>query len=162
MKKAYRGQKKLGELTASVAMPAAQRYGMAMFKIITNWSYIVGVELSEHTTPKGLLFQPGKTTAGVLQIEVENPGFSLELQASELVIVQKIATFFGYQAIDKIKVSIARTRKPNLKTTVPIDGRQQISQLHNKTIHSNITKIEDEELRHALESLAKQSFSVDE
>ena len=162
MKKAYRGQKKLGELTASVAMPSAQRYGMAMFKIITNWSHIVGAELSEHTTPKGLLFQPGKTTAGVLQIEVENPGFSLELQASESVIVQKIATFFGYQAIDKIKVSIARTRKPSLKTASPIEQRQHISQLHENTIRSNIDKIEDEELRRVLESLAEQSFLVDE
>jgi len=163
MRKEYRGRRKLGDLTEVAVMPAAEKHGFAMFKILSNWPHIVGEFLAQHCTPKGLQFPSNQTVKGVLLIEVENPGFSLELQASERIIVQKIATFFGYQAIDKIRVEISRTRKKTVKLEPDdIVLKQTVSFEQEEDILSNLGNIEDDLLRDMLASIAQNSFTSDE
>lgn len=160
MNKEYRGRRKLGELAEMAIMPVAKRHGLVMFKILSNWSSIVGELLAKHTSPKSLTFPNNKTANGVLHISVENPGFSLELQASERLIIQKISTFFGYQAVDRIKVEISLIRKMPIKSEpVAVIFKQSLPPEQISEVAVAINDVEDDSLKNLLAEIAKNSFT---
>ncbi|MDE3060626.1 MAG: DUF721 domain-containing protein, partial [Pseudomonadota bacterium] len=84
---------------------------------------------------------------GTLAIAVEN-GFSLEFQHMQPVILERMATYFGYQAITRIV--IARTFEVS-ETPPPAPAKKIPSR--NRTVITEA--IDDGELREALQSLAE-------
>lgn len=160
MLRKYTGQKKLSELTEVATLPSARKHGFAIFKIVTNWPNIVGDFLSIHSTPKSLQFPFNSSSKGVLYISVENPGFSLEIQASEIIILQKISSFFGYKAVDRIVVEISRSRKKISSNTQKSHSKTVISSNENSEMERIIESVEDEKLKEALASISKYSFDT--
>lgn len=160
MLRKYTGQKKLSELTEVATLPSARKHGFAIFKIVTNWPNIVGDFLSIHSTPKSLQFPFNSSSKGVLYISVENPGFSLEIQASEIIILQKISSFFGYKAVDRIVVEIARSRKKTSSNTQKAYPKTVISSNEKSEMERTIYSVEDEKLKEVLASISKYSFDT--
>jgi hypothetical protein len=159
MQNNFRGKRKLAELLETAMMPSAQNHSTFMFKILKNWPDIVGESLAKNSTPAKLIFPSNESRRGVLQIMVENPGFSLELQARERFIIQRISTYFGYQAVDRIKVEISRQRKKIATPAVdqPAD-KIKISHDDRQMIVTSIHKIKDDKLRELLEEIIDNSF----
>ena len=129
--------------------PLLKSQGLAGTKVLTEWASIVGPQLSRRTMPEKLSFPKGKKTGGTLTIAVEN-GFATELQHMQPLIIERLAGYFGYQAVTRISLSptwlpmgFEKPQPPAAKPVLPADCR------------SLTEEVKDPELREALDSLAK-------
>jgi hypothetical protein len=150
------GLRKVGLIIEGVTKPVFKAHGFANQKLITYWPQIVGESLARFTIPQKISFPPNQTRSGVLYIGVTNPGLSLEIQAQESRIVEKISTFFGYQAVTRIRINIARfnTKEEVLESAPKI----ALSHQEHKNIMQEIDSVNDAELKEKLKSLAASLF----
>jgi hypothetical protein len=137
-----------------VAKPLYKHKGLINYKIMTHWNEIVGVRFAKICIPVGVYFPDEKHVNGTLAIEVENPGFGLEIQANQMIVVERMANYFGYRAISKIKINIATKRKSKLESAnVPkIVTQKQIS---NQEVKKALSDVKDREIREILENIIK-------
>lgn len=139
--------KTLSACIEPVTKPVLKTQGLAGSRIISEWPAIVGAQLSSHCQPQKLSFPAGKKTDGTLSIAVEN-GFAPELQHMQPLILERLATYFGYKAVSRITIAhtyAPQTQKPPEPMPKPL-SKASISLTEN---------IEDEELRAALSNMAK-------
>lgn len=78
-----------------------RKHGFAEHRILTQWSDVVGSDLARHSAPLKITYV-GQNKAATLHVSVAGAR-ALELQHLQPVILERIATYFGYQAIGKIK-----------------------------------------------------------
>jgi hypothetical protein len=100
--------KKLDVALADAMKPACQKYGFITYQIIANWRQIVGEHMAAISFPMEIIFEPNQKINGTLVIGTKNPGFALEIQASQEIILSKLATYFGYKAISRMKMKISK------------------------------------------------------
>lgn len=138
--------KVLGEEINRIVKPVYQQNGFSEHRLLTEWVNVVGADLARYSVPKKLVFPKGKRDQGTLHIGVF-PGRALELQHMLPVILERIASYFGYNAVQKLVFMQDATAKPALKKK-------------NKAIAADTTQMkqavagcEDEALRNALASL---------
>ena len=82
-----------------------RKKGFATAEIINDWALIVDDEmLSKYSNPLKITYPVGKQTEGTLHVEVAGP-MAMELEQRKEEIISKIASYFGYKAIENIKVS---------------------------------------------------------
>lgn len=95
--------KTLLECIERVAKPAFKKHGFAQARLLTQWGEIVGPLLARHSLPTHLRFPAGEHANGQLSVRVES-AFALEFQHLEPVILEKIATYFGYRAVTRLRI----------------------------------------------------------
>lgn len=141
--------KTLAQCVEQLTRPALKVQGLAGTRLITEWSQVVGEALARRCVPEKISFPVGKTTGGTLTIAVEN-GFSTELQYLQPMIMERLASYFGYKAVSRIVISHSylptheeSPQAPQTRPTLPADSINQAD------------GITDPELREALQSLAK-------
>lgn len=127
--------------------PILKQNGLAGTRILTEWAAIVGPQLASHTLPEKLSFPKGKKNGGTLVISTEN-GFATELQHMQPVILERLAAYFGYQAISRITISHSWTHAPKPEKPAPKPTLPK----HAATLAENVA---DDELKAALTSLAQ-------
>ena len=99
-------QRGAGDLqsVAKSIMPLARsilgKKGFVEVDILTDWSGIVGEELAAYTLPQKIDFKPNQKNNGILHLMVPSGAFALEIQHREKFILQKINTYFGYNAAE--------------------------------------------------------------
>jgi hypothetical protein len=140
--------KTLSECIVPITKPVFKMHGLAGTRIITEWRSIVGGNLADHCIPQKLSFPAGKKTGGTLSISVEN-GYATELQHMQPVILERLATYFGYKAVTRITIS--HTYAPEAKTPA---ASITFESLPPDCIKLTET-VEDKELQAALASIAK-------
>ena len=140
--------KQVGGLIEPLTRPLLKSKGLAGSRILTEWKQIVGEALAEHSMPEKLSFPPGKKTGGTLVISVES-GFAIQLQYMQPVLLEKLATYFGYKAVDRI--TIAHTYVPATPQKKPEPPK---ATLPNTSVLIT-DDVVDDELREALRSLAQ-------
>lgn len=93
---------------AKSIMPLARtmlgKKGFVEIDILTNWTAIVGEELANYSLPQKIDFKRGQKNDGILHLIVPSGAFALEIQHREKFILQKINTFFGYNAVSGLKI----------------------------------------------------------
>ncbi len=102
----------LAAAVAKVAKPALRRRGLAAGRVVADWPEIVGAELAAQCLPERLVSggpehgatgHGGSKQGGVLHIRVAGP-LATELQHLEPLVVEKINTYFGYRAVDRLRL----------------------------------------------------------
>lgn len=141
--------KTLSQCIEPITRPAFKTQGLAGSRIISEWQSIVGDKLANHCIPQKLSFSAGKKTDGTLSIAVEN-GFAPELQHMQPVILERLATYFGYKAVARVNISHTYTPESE-KPPSPSPRKVTLS----KDCINIAESIEDEELRAALTSIAR-------
>jgi hypothetical protein len=141
--------KTLAQCVEPITRPVLKAQGLAGSRILTEWPSIVGKKLAAHSSPEKLHFAAGKKTDGTLVISVEN-GFAPEIQHQQPMILERLAAYFGYQAVSRISIShtyqpLRKESKPNKKKAPPLP----------ESIASEAAAVEDPELRETLQSFAK-------
>ena len=130
--------------------------------IIKNWERIVGEDLAEISVPQKIDFKKGSRDEGVLTLMVVSGGFALELSQNERVIVEKINTYFGYKAVEKIK--IMQTGTADFFKTGPkfadIEKKKLVTQKEQNYIDGITKDVESEELKNRLASLAEKVMAT--
>ncbi len=119
-------------------------------RIITDWEKIVGEFMAGLSIPRKLVFQKDKTNNATLHVEVANSSIATEMSYMEILIIEKIATYFGYKAVSRLKIS------QNLKAPIVLK-KQKVVSVKKVDLPENlkniIAGIEDDNLKTALSNL---------
>lgn len=146
------GLRALGSLITRPTPSGMNNRGYVQPEIISLWKEIVTPELAKEAVPQKLAFPRGKRSGGTLRIRAPAP-LATELQHKESMLLDRINSFFGYKAVEKIIIihgnpidaspghKRTKTRPLDLETT--------------KKIESMTLNIQHGELRKALTALGK-------
>jgi hypothetical protein len=145
------GLRRLPDLLSSLLDPAARRRGLAEAKLLTEWPSVVGPELAARCQPIRL----GKGTdraGGVLVLHVAGAA-ALELQHSEVQVLERINGFFGYPAVARLRLIQAppsrRSSRPGPRVDRPVSAADEFE------VKEAVQAIRDPGLRTALADLGR-------
>ena len=100
----------LNDLTSisAVTMPITKQLlgarGMMQADLLTVWNTIVGTDMAAYSLPQKLVFPKNSRTDGCLTIMVPTGAFAMEISQNEQQIIDKINAYFGYPAINKLRI----------------------------------------------------------
>jgi len=72
--------------------------------LITQWPDIVGAQMAHHCQPQKIVFSRDGATGGTLHLKADSGAFATQLQHQEPQVVERVNSFFGYKAIDRIRL----------------------------------------------------------
>ncbi len=93
----------LGFSIGKAANKALRQRGFAVAEVLTRWPAIVGEQLARHSSPERLTFPTGKPDGATLRLRVA-AGFAPEVQHLAPLIIERLNTFYGYRAVDRLKI----------------------------------------------------------
>jgi hypothetical protein len=148
------GTQLLGDMVARATRPALKKRGFAEERLLLEWNKIVGDEFAHRTAPQKLAHDRHGKQAAVLHIICE-PAWAIELQYFEPVILEKIASYFGYRAVERLHI----TQHPLPKSAKPAQIKDTSQIALDAATKQQLGHIQDPELRHALQRLAQSRQS---
>jgi hypothetical protein len=117
------GSRAIGAFVPGLTKKAFEKYGFSAATLITDWATIVGKDLAVYTAPERLKWpksveayddtatdakgRPGAT----LDLRVE-PARALEVEYRRRQIAERINAYFGYRAVEKIRLLQAPIERP--------------------------------------------------
>ena len=134
-------------------LPFAQKLlgnkGFIEVDILTQWEKIVGTELARYSFPQKIDFKKGQKNNGILYLGVPAGAFALEIQHKSKYIIDKINTYFGYNAVSEIRIiqnssllpQEASSPKPKPQTNLSPEEKNYISELANGINNPNLKNI---------------------
>ena len=146
------GLRALGSLITQSTQFGINNRGYVQPEIISLWEEIVNPELAKEAVPQKLIFPRGRRSGGTLRIRAPAP-LATELQHKETLLLDRINSFFGYKAVEKIIIIHG-----NPIDASPSHERAKITPLDSETtkkIESMTLNIQHGELRKALTALGK-------
>lgn len=105
----------LAKIVSRVIKPVMRKHGFYDVDIINDWSYIVGPEWAKFSIPQKLSFSPHSRKSGTLHVRV-SPGANVLLKHIEPEIIDRVNTYFGYEAVKQLKIihsDVAIDNKPS-------------------------------------------------
>ncbi|MBX2832847.1 MAG: DUF721 domain-containing protein [Rhodospirillales bacterium] len=146
------GLRNVAPLVGNLTRPLVRKRGFFQTEIILHWAEIVGRDLEQFTMPVKYTPPRGENAGGgTLVIRVTGP-VAIELQHRMPQIIDRVNTYFGYRAVERIKMmqgDISRPERTVHRPTVVPEGNIT----HASEI--NISKIEDPHLREVLTRLGR-------
>ena len=94
--------KHIKDILGKVIKPITKKHRFSV-QLIMNWEEVIGRKFSLLCKPLKVFRHQGINSIGVLSIAV-NPGYSLLVMHSKDIIIDKINTYLGYEAIHEIKI----------------------------------------------------------
>ena len=91
--------KHVSALLERITQPATRKRGFAEHRLLADWVKIIGPELATHAIPQKIVHN--QQSGGCLHIIVE-PAWAMEVHYMEPLILERIATFFGYRSITRL------------------------------------------------------------
>ncbi len=137
--------RRMPDLLGRLLGPAAKRRGLAEARLLTDWARIIGPEIAKHCQPVGL------TRDGLLQLHVSGNA-ALEVQHSELQIVERINMFFGRPTVTRLRLRQAPRPRRTLIDRAP-PPLKPLSSEEQEVITKTVETVADPDLRKALEAL---------
>ena len=150
-----------GDLTNinNVMQPLLRRMlgkkAFAEAEVICHWKEIAGEEMFGFSKPLRIEFKKDERTGGVLWLETAGGAFALEIQLKSKLLIEKINTFFGYEAVKEIKI----VQNPGIKTvakeTIHNSEKKLVTAEEENYIRELNSDIQDSTLRESLEKLCR-------
>lgn len=137
--------------------PAFKKYGIVQARLTTDWVHIVGSVLAQKALPTRIQFQKGRRDGGTLFLDVAT-GWALEVQHLEPVILEKIATYFGYRAVERIHITQRPLPMKKEATKAAIPPAKPLPAESQEKLEKAMEQVTDPELRAALEKLGEGIF----
>lgn len=150
---------------AQTALPIAKQLldprGFTQMELLSSWSDIVGENLAQYSLPQKLVFPKDERSNGCLTIMVPAGAFAMEIAQNEPHIIENINTFFGYPAVNKLKILQSGTPENFLIRKKPSDKVKKVvvSAKEESYITESVRDIKSDELREALEKLGHAVFA---
>ena len=98
------GPNALSNSLMNVIKKFSKKYGFVNSDVIHYWVDIAGEDLSRKISPVKIVFPFGQRQGGTLHVKIKNASFSSVIQYQFPVIIERVNTYFGYNAISKIKI----------------------------------------------------------
>lgn len=139
----------IGAEVPRVAGPVLGKRGFGEAQLVAQWESVMGEDLAAQLSPDRLTFARGERREGVLHLRVA-PGFALEAQHREPLLIERINAFFGYRAVARIRLIQGPPARP--AAAKPPQPRALLASEQQALDHS-LAAIEDPALREALRRL---------
>lgn len=124
-----------------IVKPVALRQGFADVRIISQWSKIVGHEMSRFVRPL-------KVSRQVLWVEVADSGWGMQVMHQSLELAERINSYFGFGAVKRIQIQQTHFTPKAEKIVLPKPSEEMIA-----GVNQDVAYIQDEKLRNALVGL---------
>ena len=135
------GVRAVGGLLPALTKRAFAARGLHAATVVTDWPAIVGAALARYSAPERL------KADGTLVVRVAHAAAALELQHLEPVVLDRIATYFGFRAASRLALRQgplpARPEPARLRPRAPLSGPAL----------GAVAEVEDADLRQALARL---------
>ncbi|OFW80727.1 MAG: hypothetical protein A2887_05910 [Alphaproteobacteria bacterium RIFCSPLOWO2_01_FULL_40_26] len=118
--------------------------------LIKNWEEIVGKKYAKFCHPEKTNFNKNEKT---LTIAVHNAATGFFLKNNSEILLERIATFYGFKAISKI---IIKQEPKNIETTNPLESK--LDENKEKFLHEKTAAISDQNLAESLNKLGREIF----
>lgn len=151
------GTRVAGALVGKLTRKALGKRGFAHASIITDWSVIVGEDLSRHTRPQKLTFPKGRRNGGTIYIQTTGP-MALQLQHLSPLILDRINSHFGYNAVDEIRLVQSPLKSDNRRSSLK-PAKRTLTDADRDRIRAATENIDDEDIRARMERLGAAVFS---
>ncbi|MEO0923996.1 MAG: DciA family protein [Pseudomonadota bacterium] len=152
-----RGSVPVSDLLPKLIDPICARKGLASSALLAAWPSLAGAEFADCTMPDKIQW-PHQTASGnpsyqggVLVLRVDGPK-AIYLQHEEHQIIQRVNQFFGFMAIERLKIvqaPINRTARAEKPALPPLSDRQE------QKLRECIAEFEDGALDEAVLSLGR-------
>jgi hypothetical protein len=128
-----RAARPLAALLAKTLDPLASAVGVSQASLITHWPEIVGERLADvcelirlRWPPKGPKSAPTGGDPATLMLRVA-PGFALEVQHLQPVLMARVNAHLGWRCVDKIQIKQEPLKRQRVEKPAPlvIDPRAQ-------------------------------------
>jgi hypothetical protein len=103
-KRCYLFPKTLGAAVDWSAQAVFAKNGFSNSDVIYRWKDIVGAELSGYCTPVKMTSPNGRQGEGRLYLKVKSGAYAMQVQYQEAVILERLATFYGYRVASRIVI----------------------------------------------------------
>ena len=144
-----RGLRPLADTVARVTGPLLRKRGFAEARIVTEWREIVGAALAQGCAPEKLTVARNGG-GGTLDIRVEG-ALALELQHLQPQIIERVNGYFGYEAVDRIRLRQGPLpQRPVRRRPLPPPSAAAVEQ-----VEATVATVEDPDLRAALDRLGR-------
>lgn len=145
---------------SALASKLLGKSGLIEMKILTSWTSIVGEELAQYTLPQKIDFKKDARDNGTLYLLTQSGSFALEIGHRTPVILEKINTFFGYNAVSKIKIiqSDSFVLETDNTKFADIENKKLVSTEEKNYICELTEDIENLNLKTRLRSLGENIF----
>lgn len=100
--------KNLSALTSRLLRPALAKRGITCVELLSKWHEIVGISYSEITMPERVQYHTSSKgeQEAVLLLQVFSSTAAIELNYLQDQLLERIASFYGYRAIHRIKLRL--------------------------------------------------------
>lgn len=144
--------KTLADHVGKITKPIFGVRGFADAAIINDWPSIAGEYLAEHSAPEKIHYSPGNKHKGILHLRIDNGGLAIYVQHQGDVLIEKINSYFGYAAVQRIHINqgpLPETIKSAPQQVLPLPKAEE------RRLLKNLNVIDDEKLHQALEGLGR-------
>tara|TARA_B100001121_G_scaffold304728_1_gene320755 strand:- start:115 stop:600 length:486 start_codon:yes stop_codon:yes gene_type:complete len=144
-RKFIQGLRSFKDILPSKVKKLIHKKGQIYSETLDNWRYFVGNDLFDISFPKSFKNE-NKLGASCLTVMVKR-GNEVNFEYSKTVIIQKINSFFGYDAVQNIKLisfeekSVEYKEKPSLNDVTKNKYKKQISVIKNEKIKNSLIEL---------------------
>lgn len=101
----------LKTLLPNLIKPTLNKSGLAQATLILDWDKVIGQKLALYTMPLKSIYPKNSREGGTLHLIV-HPAWALLVQQSEQIIIEQINAFYGYKAIEKLRLKQGYFARP--------------------------------------------------
>jgi hypothetical protein len=125
--------------------------GLADGAILTDWKIIAGEYLAAHSQPEQIAYSKGNDS-GSLHLRIDSGSMATEMQHLQPLLIERINSYFGFKAIDRIKVT--QGPLPTKKNKQQWSPRNLDFEEESKLAQS-LMDVQDDDLREVLKVLGR-------
>ena len=138
-----------GSILRRATAAALRKRGFGEGEVIARWPEIVGPQLAALTAPEKLQQRRGDLAGAVLHIRVAGAA-AVELQHMAPTVIERINGFYGYRAVDRLK--LVQGPLPVAEKTRAVRQRT-LTGSESADLAARTASTKNVGLRHALERL---------
>ena len=150
----YRAAPKADRAVAKIMKPLSAKFGAGRSGLVDHWEEIVGPRFARISRPERFL---GGREGRTLLISAPGPAASL-ISAAGQTIIDRVNSFLGPNYIRHIKVTQSRIKDSQLAGASP-KRTQDLTHGQQNKLKSSLEKIQDPDLRQALEKLGRHALT---
>lgn len=148
--------KSIAEAVKGASNRAFRRYGFSQREIVARWPDIVGPALADCSLPERLTFPRDEKRGGSLYIRVQG-SMAPELQHFEPMVIERINSYYGYQAVERF---VYRHGPVPIRTRKTKRLPPELTDSQKKELEGQLEGVTNPELYKALYRLGSEVVSV--
>jgi hypothetical protein len=149
------GFKNLNTLMKGVLNPLLAKRGFGNTRILEDWNRIIGEKYAPSVLPDKILFPREQGKPGTLYVLVADTSTGAAFQYLQPLVIERINSYFGYQAISNIVMTLGQFYQKKISTPKLARTIETLPEDITEPLHA----IKDPLLSEALEKLGSSLYS---